>query len=169
MATNCESPWTPTARPLGAPRQGQLYGPSRRARPVIPSTAGCLPESVRRASARQPPRHRGGRRCARRFSRQPLPGSYAGSFGLSPFDSASFSTCVGGWRTSVKRFLAAWCVAILLSLCHLTPMAAAQPGEASGNAPILAYYYQWFTPKSWSRAKIDYPLAGRYSATTRRS
>ena len=64
----------------------------------------------------------------------------------------------------MKRSLAALCVAILLSLCHLTPTAAAQPGEASGNAPILAYYYQWFTPKSWSRAKIDYPLAGRYSS-----
>jgi hypothetical protein len=64
----------------------------------------------------------------------------------------------------MKRSLVAWCVAILLSLCHLTPTAAAQPGEASGNAPVLAYYYQWFTPKSWSRAKIDYPLAGRYSS-----
>ena len=58
----------------------------------------------------------------------------------------------------MKRFLAAWCVAILLSLCHLTPMAAAQPGEASGNAPILAYYYQWFTPKSWESRQDRLPI-----------
>jgi hypothetical protein len=30
--------------------------------------------------------------------------------------------------------------------------------------PVLAYYYQWFDQKSWDRAKIDYPLAGRYSS-----
>lgn len=30
--------------------------------------------------------------------------------------------------------------------------------------PILAYYYIWFDPSSWDRAKIDYPLLGRYSS-----
>mgnify|MGYP000846980517 CR=1 FL=1 len=30
--------------------------------------------------------------------------------------------------------------------------------------PTLAYYYIWFNPTSWSRAKIDYPLLGRYSS-----
>jgi hypothetical protein len=64
----------------------------------------------------------------------------------------------------VKRSLAAWCVAVLLSLCCLTPTAAAQPVKASGSPPVLAYYYQWFSPNSWNRAKIDYPLAGRYSS-----
>ena len=29
---------------------------------------------------------------------------------------------------------------------------------------MLAYYYQWFSKKSWDRAKVDYPLAGRYSS-----
>ena len=30
--------------------------------------------------------------------------------------------------------------------------------------PIYAYFYQWFQASSWSRAKQDFPLAGRYSS-----
>jgi hypothetical protein len=30
--------------------------------------------------------------------------------------------------------------------------------------PELAYYYIWFDTSSWDRAKIDYPLLGRYSS-----
>ena len=30
--------------------------------------------------------------------------------------------------------------------------------------PLLAYYYIWFDSTSWNRAKIDYPLLGRYSS-----
>ncbi|MET7419771.1 endo-1,3-alpha-glucanase family glycosylhydrolase [Dactylosporangium sp. NPDC005555] len=30
--------------------------------------------------------------------------------------------------------------------------------------PLLAYYYAWFDPSSWNRAKIDYPTLGRYSS-----
>jgi Glycosyl hydrolase family 71 len=30
--------------------------------------------------------------------------------------------------------------------------------------PVLAYYYIWFNPTSWNRAKHDYPLIGRYSS-----
>jgi hypothetical protein len=30
--------------------------------------------------------------------------------------------------------------------------------------PILAYYYIWFDAQSWDRAKMDYPLLGRYSS-----
>ncbi len=41
--------------------------------------------------------------------------------------------------------------------------------QASGRStaavvPVLAYYYIWFNVDSWNRAKIDYPLAGRYSS-----
>ena len=44
--------------------------------------------------------------------------------------------------------------------------AAAPVGRASGATPIpvYAYFYQWFTPSSWDRAKQDYPVAGRYSS-----
>jgi hypothetical protein len=30
--------------------------------------------------------------------------------------------------------------------------------------PLLAYYYVWFDPSSWGRAKTDYPQLGRYSS-----
>jgi hypothetical protein len=43
-----------------------------------------------------------------------------------------------------------------------SPAAAATPGPA--NVPVLAYYYIWFTPSSWDRAKTDYPALGRYSS-----
>jgi hypothetical protein len=29
---------------------------------------------------------------------------------------------------------------------------------------VLAYYYIWYTPTSWNRAKRDYPLLGRYDS-----
>jgi glycosyl hydrolase family 99 len=51
-----------------------------------------------------------------------------------------------------------------------TAAAAASPAAATdGSAqakpiPVLAYYYIWFNASSWNRAKIDYPLAGRYSS-----
>lgn len=32
------------------------------------------------------------------------------------------------------------------------------------SVPILAYYYIWFDPQSWDRAKTDYPSLGRYSS-----
>lgn len=41
------------------------------------------------------------------------------------------------------------------------------PGRSSattGQIPLLAYYYIWYTPTSWNRLKIDYPLVGRYSS-----
>jgi hypothetical protein len=36
--------------------------------------------------------------------------------------------------------------------------------HASYPTPVLAYYYIWFNPTSWNRAKLDYPLVGRYSS-----
>ncbi len=30
--------------------------------------------------------------------------------------------------------------------------------------PVLAYYYIWFDPSSWDRAKVDFPLLGHYSS-----
>jgi hypothetical protein len=50
-----------------------------------------------------------------------------------------------------------------------TRVAVAAPvkGEGAGGTPgvpLFAYYYIWFTPASWNRAKIDYPLIGRYAS-----
>ncbi|MFI6360192.1 endo-1,3-alpha-glucanase family glycosylhydrolase [Streptomyces sp. NPDC050743] len=42
--------------------------------------------------------------------------------------------------------------------------AAVHSGAGGGHIPLLAYYYQWFQPSSWQRAKIDYPQLGRYSS-----
>jgi hypothetical protein len=33
--------------------------------------------------------------------------------------------------------------------------------------PVLAYYYIWFDPSSWNRAKIDFPVMGHYSSDER--
>ncbi|MGW8764135.1 endo-1,3-alpha-glucanase family glycosylhydrolase [Streptomyces sp. NPDC055815] len=43
------------------------------------------------------------------------------------------------------------------------PAVASPAGEVS-RPPLLAYYYQWFSPGSWQRAKTDLPLAGPYSS-----
>lgn len=43
-----------------------------------------------------------------------------------------------------------------------SPPAAAQ--AQSSPIPLLAYYYIWFDPPSWNRAKTDYPLLGKYSS-----
>ena len=41
----------------------------------------------------------------------------------------------------------------------------ALPRAASTKpVPVYAYFYQWFTPSSWNRAKQDFPLIGRYSS-----
>lgn len=58
--------------------------------------------------------------------------------------------------------------ALLLSLASLAapaaPRAAAAQHAAASPTPLLAYYYIWFTPSSWSRAKRDLPLLGGYSS-----
>lgn len=43
------------------------------------------------------------------------------------------------------------------------PFPSAEPA-GPGSPPILAYYYIWFDSQSWDRAKMDYPLLGKYSS-----
>jgi hypothetical protein len=55
--------------------------------------------------------------------------------------------------------------ATLLALLFAPPLSgpvAAAP--TAKGAPLLAYYYTWFDPDSWNRAKTDYPKLGRYSS-----
>jgi hypothetical protein len=55
----------------------------------------------------------------------------------------------------------------LLGLVAVLVAAASLASTASARAdlpPLLAYYYIWFNVSSWNRAKIDYPLIGRYSS-----
>jgi hypothetical protein len=39
-------------------------------------------------------------------------------------------------------------------------MSAAEPDQA----PVLAHFYIWFNASSWNRAKVDFPVIGRYSS-----
>jgi Glycosyl hydrolase family 99 len=48
-----------------------------------------------------------------------------------------------------------------------SPGATAGPGASAPAAPaipLFAFYYIWFDPSSWDRAKIDYPQLGHYSS-----
>jgi glycosyl hydrolase family 99 len=75
-----------------------------------------------------------------------------------------------GHRRRLVGFCALAQIAALLFLLSLggSSAAGAQPaGTDAGNVPVLAYYYVWFNPTSWQRAKIDYPLLGRYSSDER--
>ncbi|MDQ1739815.1 MAG: hypothetical protein QOE53_1467 [Pseudonocardiales bacterium] len=42
-------------------------------------------------------------------------------------------------------------------------VATTSPASPPGQ-PLFAYYYQWFTPTSWDRAKVDLPELGAYSS-----
>jgi hypothetical protein len=64
-----------------------------------------------------------------------------------------------GRRKVRRRVVAALAVAALLAAAAVVPSA-----RASGPAPVFAYYYIWFNPSTWNRAKIDYPLLGHYSS-----
>jgi hypothetical protein len=66
---------------------------------------------------------------------------------------------------AARRLLTTLLVAVLALVAGGTHARAARAGSAtSGEPPVLAYYYIWYTPNSWRRAKIDYPLLGRYSS-----
>jgi hypothetical protein len=70
----------------------------------------------------------------------------------------------------VRRSLAACtCLVVLLTTMQLLgvgvqPSVAAITPQPASPVPLFAYYYQWFDPSSWNRAKIDYPEVGRYSS-----
>lgn len=67
-------------------------------------------------------------------------------------------------RTRRAFVLALWLiVAMLLPAC--SPASSKTASTVSDPVPVLAYYYIWFDTQSWDRAKIDYPLLGRYSSS----
>ncbi len=67
------------------------------------------------------------------------------------------------YRSSIARRLRF--IAVALAVCVILPQgAAAQSTSDSSPVPVFAYYYIWYTPGSWDRAKTDYPLLGRYSS-----
>ena len=61
-----------------------------------------------------------------------------------------------------------------IQITRADPGSAAEAGiikpsqaPAASPVPVLAYYYIWYDSNSWDRAKIDYPLAGRYTSDDR--
>jgi hypothetical protein len=85
-------------------------------------------------------------------------------------------------RPSTGR-LAALLAAVLVGVLGYLPSSAAAAGSSASPAPsagtssaparpgpsepLFAFFYQWFDPSSWNRAKIDYPAIGRYSSDDR--
>jgi len=54
---------------------------------------------------------------------------------------------------------------ILLVVAFPKQASATSASAAQANSvPVLAYYYLWYTPSSWDRAKTDLPLLGPYSS-----
>lgn len=51
-----------------------------------------------------------------------------------------------------------------LACVNLVVGAPHAPAQESDPLPFYAYYYIWFDPGSWNRAKNDFPLIGRYSS-----
>lgn len=61
-----------------------------------------------------------------------------------------------------------WRIITLLVLTLSLAVSDLQRVRASENPiPLLAYYYIWFDQSSWDRAKVDYPILGRYSSDDR--
>ena len=53
----------------------------------------------------------------------------------------------------------------VLSTAVASAQSAASPAAiATSPIPVLAYYYIWYTPGSWDRAKSDLPSLGAYSS-----
>jgi hypothetical protein len=63
------------------------------------------------------------------------------------------------------RRSAAWLVALAVAAAAtLDAPASDARSPAASPIPVLAYYYIWYTPTSWQRAKRDLPLLGPYSS-----
>jgi hypothetical protein len=64
------------------------------------------------------------------------------------------------------RRVAIWLAALALAAVVIPAPAPARAASvpAANPIPVLAYYYIWYTPTSWQRAKRDLPLLGPYSS-----
>jgi hypothetical protein len=55
-------------------------------------------------------------------------------------------------------------VAVAAIAAPIMPSAAAPVAAATDRPLVLAYYYIWYTPGSWDRAKTDLPALGTYDS-----
>ena len=69
--------------------------------------------------------------------------------------------------TSVRAGLMVLAVLLIGLMFVGAPRLAAAADPSASPIPVLAYYYIWFDEASWDRAKIDYPVLGRYSSDDR--
>jgi hypothetical protein len=72
-----------------------------------------------------------------------------------------------GNRRASRRTLTGMVMILILTILagvHDGPVAAQTPDASMKTTPVLAYYYIWFTPESWNRAKVDLPLLGPYAS-----
>ncbi len=76
--------------------------------------------------------------------------------------TAIASARIGIW----PHFIALLLVTVTALVASAPALAATEPIKTD-PIPVLAYYYIWFDPTSWNRAKSDYPLLGRYSSDDR--
>jgi Glycosyl hydrolase family 99 len=63
-----------------------------------------------------------------------------------------------------RRGITGRLAALALAAAVLSPAVSPARASASTPIPVLAYYYIWFTPTSWERAKRDLPMLGPYSS-----
>lgn len=59
-----------------------------------------------------------------------------------------------------RMLLALLCVALSIGV----PASGYAAPSSPSRVPLFAFYYIWFDPTSWDRAKIDYPTLGHYSS-----
>ena len=89
--------------------------------------------------------------------------------------SQRFRKKVGCHQKPAFRGLQVRSLLLLLALFLTTRLAGGAPvlaqtataTEATDPIPVMAYYYIWFQPDSWDRAKKDYPALGRYASDDR--
>ncbi len=67
-------------------------------------------------------------------------------------------------RRSNRGESVAVAIAILVAAAAAVVVPSAPARAAEGDEPAYAYFYIWYQPTSWLRAKSDYPLLGRYSS-----
>ena len=62
------------------------------------------------------------------------------------------------------RKLHGYALIVVIICASFAPPPASSAQTGSDDVPVLAYYYIWFTPDSWNRAKLDIPLLGPYAS-----
>ena len=65
------------------------------------------------------------------------------------------------------RHLTRTLLVLVVAGASLACCATAAASAGAEPSPVYAYYYIWFDPSSWNRAKTDYPALGRYSSDER--